>query len=427
MFTVRAERHDAMKNFVSLVLALFFALFVLTVFVPYPPARAQAERYFTAQEIDRGLNYSFERRLLFWGSSAVELGILLVLGLTGAARRLADLAVGVCHGYWLPAVLGVGGLCFGLIHALQFPFSLGRFYLARAWGMSSRDLGPWLAEYALSLGVEAAIGAVALVCFFLLLRFAPRLWWAIATLGGGLLAALIAFLLPVLIAPLFNTFTPLSKTTWADLESGIRRLTEKSGVPVQDILVMDASRQGQHTNAYFTGFGPTRRIVLYDTLLSKHSPGEIESILGHELGHWTHQHIVKGIVLGMCGTLVGLLLLDRILRRLQGRAPWHMSSLADPAGLPLILLLGYLGSWLVMPAENAVSRYFERQADTASLELAGMPQVFIRAEEKLARDNISNVAPTPWNVWLFSTHPTTIQRIEMADNWGQQRRDAVEP
>jgi STE24 endopeptidase len=186
---------------------------------------------------------------------------------------------------------------------------------------------------------------------------------------------------------------------------------------VQDVLVMDASRQGEHTNAYFTGFGPTRRIVLYDTLLKKHSPDEVASILAHELGHWTHHHIVKGICLGMLGTLVGLLLLDRLLRRFMSRAPWRLSSLADPAGLPLILLLAYLGSWLARPAENAVSRYFERQADATSLELAGRPQVFISAEKKLAQDNVGNVAPSPWNIWLFATHPSALERIGMAEDW----------
>ncbi len=406
-----------MKNFVATVLALFFALFVLTVFVPYPSARAEAEAYFTPQQIDTGLELSFERRLLAWGSYAVELGLLMVLGLTGAARRLADVALRMCQGYWLPAVLGVGLVCYVLVHLLQLPFRIGGFYLARAWGLASRDLGPWFAEHLLAIGVELVLAVVALIGLYLLLRFVPRWWWLAATIGGGLLAVLVAFLLPIVIAPLFNTFTPLAQTEWAALEPGIRKLVSEAGVPVQDILVVDASRQGEHTNAYFTGFGPTRRIVLYDTLLKKHPRAEIESILGHELGHWIHHHIVKGIVLGMLGTLVGLLLLDRILRRLQGRAPWRMTSLADPAGLPLILLLGYLGSWLILPLENAVSRSFERQADAMALELAREPWVFIEAEKKLAADNKSNVAPPPWNVWLFATHPTAVERIEMAEDW----------
>jgi STE24 endopeptidase len=405
------------KNLVGLILAVFFALFVLTVFVPYPPARVDAERYFTPQEIERGLEYSFERRLLFWGASAVELGFLLIVGLTSVSRRLADVALRIGRGYWLPAVLLVGGTCHVAAQALRFPFSLGSFFLTRAWGLTQRGVEPWFQEYLLAQGVELLLGGVVVACLYLLLRYFPRWWWFAATLGAGLLAALVAFLLPIVIAPLFNTFTPLSQTKWAALEPRIRALVAEAGVAVHDVLVMDASRQGSHTNAYFTGFGPTRRIVLYDTLLQQHTPAEVESILAHELGHWRHQHILKGIGIGMLASLAGLFLLDRILRRIQARAPWRLQSLADPAGLPLILLLVNLATWLALPLENAISRTFERQADATALELAGRPEVFITAEQRLARDNISNVAPTPWNVWLFATHPTPVQRIEMAREW----------
>src|SRR5205814_7001334 len=143
------------------------------------------------------------------------------------------------------------------------------------------------------------------------------------TAAGVLVGFVYAFLLPEVINPLFNTFTPLRDEY---LLRRVRALAARAGVPVQTVLVMDASRQGEHTNAYFTGFGPTRRIVLYDTLLKKHTPAEIESILGHELGHWTHQHILKGILLGVLASAAGLFLLERLLRRLQGRAPWRLTG-----------------------------------------------------------------------------------------------------
>jgi STE24 endopeptidase len=186
-------------------------------------------------------------------------------------------------------------------------------------------------------------------------------------------------------------------------------------VPVDELLVMDASRQGRHTNAYFSGFGPTRRIVLYDTLLATHTPDEVLSVLGHEIGHWRADHIAKGIALGTLGALVGFLALDLLLRR-AASAGW-LSNPADPAGLPMILLLSYLGSWLAMPVGNAVSRRFEREADAAALELAGRPEVFIEAEKRLARTNLANVAPTPLSVWLFASHPPVLDRIAMAEAW----------
>src|SRR5207247_649827 len=145
-----------------------------------------------------------------------------------------------------------------------------------------------------------------------------------------------------------------------DQEPRVQALIDKAGVPVQEILVMNGSRQSNHSNAYFTGFGPTRRIVLYDTLLKNHDADEIESVLAHELGHWRRDHINKGILLGMVAALVGCCILDHCLRAAMRRGPWHLSGIADPAGLPLVLLLVFLGSWIAMPAGNLVSRHFER-------------------------------------------------------------------
>lgn len=404
------------KTFAACVVLLFLALAV-TSFVPYEPARAEAASYFSADVIERGVHYTVQRRLLFWGATASELAVLLLLGLSGAGRRLTDRFERLFRGWWLPTLLAVGAAVYLVIEVTQFPFAVARFYHAKSWGITDRPLAPWLSEYLLGHAVALALGAVPLVGVYLLMRWTPRVWWLLAALGAGLFAAVVAFLMPLLIAPLFNTFTPIAETQWAGLEPRIRALTAEAGVPVEGVYVMDASRQGKHTNAYFTGFGASRRIVLYDTLLKSHPPAEVESILGHELGHWTHHHIVKGIVLGIVAAMAGLFLLDRILRWARGRAPWQLRDLADPASVPLLALLTYLGSWAVMPAENAISRTFERQADAAALQLAGQPEAFKRAEVRLVEDNIGNPAPSPWNVWLFSTHPPAVERIRMAEQW----------
>ncbi len=186
---------------------------------------------------------------------------------------------------------------------------------------------------------------------------------------------------------------------------------------------MDASRRGTHSNAYFTGFGSSRRIVLYDTLLTHHEnhPEEIISIIGHEIGHWRYHHILIGLALGTGGLFVALFLLSVILRWAVGRWPFLLSSPADPAGWPLILLLAFLGSWLIMPLENAISRQFERQADWTALELTGQPDVFIAAEKRLAEKNIGNLVPGPIAVFWFADHPPTVERIQMAHDWQQRQ------
>jgi STE24 endopeptidase len=399
---------------------LLVTLFVATTFSQSPSARAAAAAYFPDDVIDRGLQYSFERRLLFWPLIALRLGLLVVMVETSLGRKLADGCQALVGGRWLPTVLLVGVIYFLADELLSLPFAIAHFELARAWGLTSRDLAGWMDDRAKGLGVALVTDGVVLAGLYTLLRWFPRRWWLAGAAAGTLLAVAYAFLAPVVIEPIFNTFTPLENTRWAHLDGMVRNLVERAGVPVKDILVVDASRQGNHSNAYFTGFGATQRIVLYDNLLKSHPPDEVESILAHELGHWRHHHIVKGIALGAIGALVGLFILAQILSMAVGRGRLALRSPADPAGLPLILLMLTIGSWLAMPVGNAVSRAFERQADEDSLELARQPGAFIAAEKRLAVDNVGNVAPLPFSIWLFASHPPAVERIQMAEEW--QRR-----
>jgi STE24 endopeptidase len=387
-------------------------------FIPYAPAIANArDAGFSSAEIETGLQFTFERRWFTLASTALELGLLSLFALTSVGRRVADRFLSWTYGWRIPAAVALGGTIWAVHQLLYLPIGIASFYHRHYWGMSNLDLDVWLREYALSQGIEGFLELVALVGLYMLLVRFPRTWWLIAPFGASALAMGYALLSPIVINPLFNTFTPLAETQWAEQQPRVEALIKKAGVPVQEILVMDASRQSNHTNAYFTGFGPTRRIVLYDTLLKNHSADEIESVLGHEIGHWRHDHIVKGILLGTLAALVGFFVLHRALRHALGRAPWNLMSMADPAGLPLVMLLMFLGSWVAMPLGNLVSRHFERQADQASLELADVPTAFIATEQKMARDNKMNVAPTPWNVWLFASHPPVVERIQMAKDW----------
>lgn len=403
-----------------LILAGFFVfimLFLATTFQDSEAARERARPFFTAEQIDVGLQFAFERRLFYWASVFIHLGFLTLLVATSIARRVTDRWHELVGGRWWLTVLLVGATYFLAVTALTFPVSVGRFFHNRAWGMSARPLPDWLIDFAKSGVITAVNGAIVLTGFYLLLRWFPRRWWLPATAASTVLIIVYAFLLPILIEPVFNTFTPLSKTEWAGMEPSVRALIGKANVPVDDILVVDASRQGNHSNAYFTGFGATRRIVLYDTLLKKHPADEVLSIVGHELGHWQNDHIVKGIALAMIATLCGLFILSRILLWVIGRGPLALKAPSDPAGLPLILLLSVLAGWLTDPMSKVVSRHFERQADTAALELAGDPRAFERAEIRLAVTNKSNVAPTDFSVWLFASHPTHVNRIQMARSW----------
>ena len=405
-----------MKWVVVAVAVGFVALASLDLFLASAARTAQAQRHFTAEEIARGRSFAFQRKLVAWSATGVALAALAVLALTGLGPKLAAACDRLSGGRWLLTVLLFGGCCAAVLELLGFPFRLGGgFFLLRAWGLTDRSLLSWLRDYVVGGAVSAVLGAVLLVGLYSLLRFFPRGWWALAWAGGVLLAVLLMFIAPVVIAPLFNRFTPLRETRHAALALRIEALVRAAGLPVGDVLAVDASRQSQQTNAYFTGFGATRRIVLYDTLLERHTPDEVLGVVAHEAAHWREQHIVKGLAVAAAGALLGLFLLSRFLVWAVASGRFGIRAPSDPAALPLILLAISLAAGLTAPFQNALSRHFEREADRISLELGTAPGVFIDTEKRLARDNILDVAPSDVSVWLFASHPPIVERIERAE------------
>jgi STE24 endopeptidase len=451
--TIRST--PGLRAAVTCIALAFVALFVVNTFVTSPPSERRAAEYFSEADIQRGLQFSYERKLLGWCGTGLQLALLTALVCTTWGRRLTDFFDRLTGSRWLLTLLLVGTAYLLVSELLSLPLGLARLDQARSWNMTDRSASAWLVDWAKGVGLEAVQGSIGVLGLYGLMHWFPRFWWLLAAVGAALLGVVYAVLMPLLIQPIFNTFTPLDDP-W--LNACVRTLAKRADVDVDEVLVMNASAQGRHTNAYFVGFGATRRIVIYDTLLRSHSglnatsaagtvgllgPGiadgpwlavsrifasrtegndELETILAHEMGHWRYQHIVKGIALAAIAGFFGMFLLSRILRWAIGRRPFCLTSQMDPAGLPLILLLGTLASWLAMPLENGISRHFERQADQTSMELANKPAAFIEAEKRLALDNLSNVAPVPFNEWMFSTHPSAVERIEMAEKWKKDQK-----
>jgi STE24 endopeptidase len=399
---------------------IILAFFCIVSFIPYAPAADEARAFgFSEDQIQTGKSISFYSLLLYWFQTPLSATLLFVLILTPLGRRSADLALKWTRGYRIPAalLLGIGYLAATLV--LRLPFGLVRFNWLKSIGIYSTEytLSNWLYDYALGVAVSLPYQAVIVCGFYAMLIWLPRVWWFLAPLAGGVLGITYATLAPLLIDPLFNRFEPLSQSQYRDLQPRVQKLIDTAGIPVKEILVMEASRKASHSNAYFTGFGSSRQIVLFDTLLKNHSPEEVESVLAHEIGHWRHDHIVKGILLGIAASFLGFWLLDVILRSSVGVKPLNMQSIADPAGMWLILQLLALGNLLVQIPENMISRQFEIQADVASLELARNPEFFIECQRNMAIANKANVGAPPWQPFLFSSHPTTVQRIRMAQQW----------
>jgi STE24 endopeptidase len=233
----------------------------------------------------------------------------------------------------------------------------------------------------------------------------------IALLGGAAVTYVLTIAWHALILPLFYNVSPLPP---GPLRDGVGELAERAGVPVQEIRVIDQSRVSAHTNAFFTGIGKRREIYLYDTLSEQHEVPEVLAVVAHEIGHWRHQHVLKGWALGVVAMGIGLAALALLLRNPGFLAAAGARGPADPVLVPLLMALTAAGTIAVEPIGNAISRHYERQSDRAAIELTTDPQTFIKMKVEGARANRSNLLPHPFLVFWNATHPPVIERIEMA-------------
>jgi len=377
----------------------------------------EVARHFTPEEIARGRAYASGRYGIFAAATALRLAILLVLVLTPASAALRSLAVRAVPAYPSLAVAVYVALLVALFEILMLPLGYyAGFLREHAYGLSTQTAAGWLLDRAKAALLSLALAVPAGVLLSLLWRRYPGRWLLPAWGLGGAAIVLLVALAPVVIDPLFNTIRPLQRP---DLRERVLAVAARAGIPVEQVYETDASRRTRKGNAYFTGLGHTKRIVLYDTLIADSSPEEVELVLAHEIGHWKHAHIWKGIGLSILGLGILLWCGARTLEGAARRSAFHLAGPADIAGLPLFLLVLLVLNLAGLPIQNAISRHFERQADRASLELTGDPAAFVRAEVQLARSNLADPAPPAPIVWLLYTHPPVAERIRMAEEFAR--------
>ncbi|HJQ73707.1 MAG TPA: M48 family metalloprotease [Gaiellaceae bacterium] len=278
----------------------------------------------------------------------------------------------------------------------------------RRWGFSTQGAGGWLADRAKGLAVSLVLGVAAWTAAVALARALPG-WWALPA-GGALALAvlLLTFVAPVVLEPLFNRFRPLEDET---LAAGLRGLSRRAGVPVRDVLVADASRRTTKVNAYVSGIGRTRRVVLFDTLLETADPAGVQVVVAHELGHRRDGHVAKLTLLAMLGAAMAVAVLWAVLG----------TRMELPRTLPEALLLLSALEVAGLPAVAWLSRRFERAADRCSLELTEAPAAFARAHVELARRNLSDLEPPRLVYLLLFSHPTPPERLALGRAWAQAR------
>jgi STE24 endopeptidase len=339
--------------------------------------------------------------------AAVLIGWTLLGGLDLLNQWLRDW---LGNGLWQQLALLAGFMLIGGL--IDLPLSWYRtFRLEERFGFNRTTLRLWLVDGVKGVLVGAMVGLpLAALVLWLMEAAGPAWWlWAWGVWVGFNLLMLVFY--PTVIAPIFNKFTPLED---AELRQRIEALMKRCGFKAQGFYVMDGSRRSAHANAYFTGFGPAKRVVFFDTLLKQLSPGELDAVLAHELGHFHHRHIVKRVVTLFALSLLGFALLGW----LQGQV-WFYTGLgvtpnmdAPNSALALLLFVSVspLVTFFTAPLSSYVSRKHEFEADAFAARHASGSDLQ-QALLKLYRDNASTLTPDPLYVRFYYSHPPAGERL----------------
>lgn len=374
----------------------------------------------TASIEARARAYSRGNDVLYFTGQFWLIAILLILVAGGVSARMRDRARRFTRRQWLSTWIYFADFAVA-VDVLFLPFLLyADYFRERAWGFEHQTLLQWFGDWAKGLGLMIVVGGVLVALAYGIIRKFPRGWWAGISAGAILVVILSMAVSPLLIAPLFNHFTPLPA---GPLRSEILNLAQKEGIPATEIYQVNASRQSGHTNAYMTGLFGTRRIVLEDTLLKNCTPREILAIVGHEMGHYKRHHVAKEIVFSALLIVVGIGIVRSLFGRLTARhgKRWGFSKIGDPAGLPLAALILAIYAFLLTPAINAFSRHLEHEADLFSLQTVNDPGAMIAAFRKFETTDLSEIDPPPFiEFWIYS-HPSLLERIELCETWKRKR------
>jgi STE24 endopeptidase len=352
-------------------------------------------------------------------SLALGLAVSAIFGLTTLGGRLVRAVARPLGGGWVWQVL-LGVLALSVIGRLvTLPLAAYGEVIRHRYGLSTRGWGLWLRDIGVATGIDAGLTAVGLLALVWLARRAPRTWWAWAAVAAAALVVVGSFLWPLVFEPAFNRFDPMAA---GPLRSDLLALAEKNGTPVQDVLVSDASRRTTTLNAYVSGFGSTRRIVVYDTVLERLPAAQIESIVAHELGHVSADDVLTGTLTGALGAAAGVAALGWLVSRRSLLRRSGADSAGDPRIVPLVLFLIAVGTLVSAPVQNLVSRQIEARADVHALDLTRDPDTFTAMQQGLAVANLSEPDPPAALQWFFGSHPTTAQRVGFARDWKRLER-----
>jgi STE24 endopeptidase len=424
--TTGPSRATALGTGLALSVVLAVAIAVTTPWRPLAVARRvrpDPTRDFSAQQIATATRFTHAANLVSVLAIGVTLAVTLVIGLTPLGARLIAGATGWLPTAWPLRVTAASVVLVAVGTVVAAPFGAWRETIYHRFGLSVQTWGGWAVDQLRAFAVGAVTAAIGLLVLVGIARALPRLWWAAGAVAAALLVAGVSFVYPLVVEPLFNSFTPMAP---GPLRTDLVAMARADGVAVSEVLVADASRRTTALNAYVSGFGATRRIVVYDTLL-KRPDDEVRLVVAHELGHAARGDVLHGTLIGAVGAAAAVCMLGAalttpgLLRRAGADGPTDVRVLA------LVVAVVALATTVTGPVQSLISRRIEARADVHSLDVTGDAAAFTRAMKQLGVVNLANPRPNPVLYALYADHPSVPERIAMARAWAAARGMAAPP
>lgn len=391
-----------------LITTIFSALYLYYTLFPGNIPR-EVYKYFSPLEISKAQKYHKINRLIYITSFLTKAAFLLWFVFGNNAIKLSYYTEKLASGKYYVNVFLYFIALWVILRLISLPFSLLSHSVQVEWGFSVQTMASWWSDYFKSAALDFVFSSMGVLLLFVALNKWPNNWWVSAAVFLTIIMFVQIYVYPTFIAPLFNKFTPIKDQKIINM---VKEISKNAGIKIDKIQEMDASKRTTLANAYFYGFGKTSRIVLYDTLLKNYPEDEIKAVIAHEAGHWKENHVLKSMLIGIVGLVIGLYFLNILIH----------SSLFLPYGkrmTPAVLAMIYLFILLInfdtSPIQNYISRQMEKQADLLSVEYLRDKKLVIKLQIDLAKKSLLDVAPPPFIEWFSYSHPSTMHRIKLVE------------
>ncbi len=376
---------------------------------PYEGTSADPSTFMTGRELVLSQEYSTIRNFLYFVTVPFEWFLLFVFMITGLSRKMQDWSNASSNIFSVQTAIYFFWLSL-FVSILSFPVDWIGYRISKMYHITTQSFSTWMKDQLIDFWVNYLLMAIILIVLYSLIQRFEKRWWLYAWLLSIPFSMFLMFIQPVVIDPLYNDFYPLKNK---ELEEKILDIADKADIPAEHVYEVNMSEKTNALNAYVTGIGSNSRIVLWDTTLNRLNEDEILFIMAHEMGHYVMKHIYVGIAGYLLLTLVGLYVIQILMRYFITRQGGLLKirSMKELAALPLFLLLVGTLTFASSPMSNALARYQEKSADMYAIEMTDNHEAAIRSFQELSRAGLSEVNP-PALVKIFRyTHPTMLERI----------------